>query len=91
MSIGSSIPICRLYLAASAIGFLAGTTFTGSYGADFDLHQMPDRRFPPPWSVDDIGAAFVVKEGNGQQLAYIYYEDEPQRRSAIRRAADKAL
>jgi hypothetical protein len=30
---------------------------------------MPSRRFPPPWSVEDIGAAFVVKDGNGQRLA----------------------
>jgi len=22
--------------------------------------KMPPRRFPPPWSVEDIGAAFVV-------------------------------
>jgi hypothetical protein len=34
-------------------------------------------RFPPPWSVEDIGAAFVVKDNDGQQLAYIYFEDEP--------------
>jgi hypothetical protein len=27
------------------------------------------RRFPPPWSVEDIGAAFVVKDNNGQGLA----------------------
>jgi hypothetical protein len=33
------------------------------------------RRFPPPWSIEDIGAAFVVKDSNGQQLAYFYYED----------------
>ena len=24
------------------------------------------RRFPPPWSVEDISAAFVVKDGSGQ-------------------------
>jgi hypothetical protein len=24
------------------------------------------RRFPPPWSFEDIGAAFVVKDGSGQ-------------------------
>jgi hypothetical protein len=23
---------------------------------------MPERRFPPPWSVEDIGAAFVVTD-----------------------------
>jgi hypothetical protein len=45
---------------------------------------MTARRFPPPWSVEDIGAAFVVKDGNGQQLAYVYYEDEPQRRVAAK-------
>jgi hypothetical protein len=29
-----------------------------------------------PWSVEDIGAAFVVKDGNGQKLAYVYFEDD---------------
>jgi hypothetical protein len=23
------------------------------------------RRFPPPWSIEDIGAAFVIKDGTG--------------------------
>jgi hypothetical protein len=28
---------------------------------------MPSsRRFPPPWSIEDIGAAFVVKGGAGK-------------------------
>ena len=44
--------------------------------------RLPARRFPPPWSVEDIDAAFVVKDGNGQQLAYVYYEEEPGRRTA---------
>jgi hypothetical protein len=38
------------------------------------------RRFPPPWSVEEIGAAFVVKDSAGQKLTYIYFEDEPGRR-----------
>jgi hypothetical protein len=43
---------------------------------------MPARRFPPPWSVEDNGAAFIVKERGGQALAYVYYEGEPGRRAA---------
>jgi hypothetical protein len=39
---------------------------------------------PAPWSVEDIGAAFVVKDGSGQKVAYVYYEDEPGRRSAAK-------
>ena len=45
---------------------------------------MKPRRFPPPWSVEDIGAAFVVKDNGGQKLAYVYYEEEPGRRSAAK-------
>ena len=45
---------------------------------------MSVRRFPPPWLVDDIDAAFVVKDGGGQKVAYVYYEEEPGRRSAAK-------
>jgi hypothetical protein len=40
------------------------------------------RRFPPPWSVEDMDACFIVRDHNGQALAYVYLEDEPGRRSA---------
>jgi hypothetical protein len=43
---------------------------------------MPARRFPPPWSVEELDACFVVRDYSGQQLAYVYFEDEPGRRSA---------
>jgi hypothetical protein len=36
------------------------------------------RRFPPPWSVEEQPACFVVRDHNGQQLA-VYFEDEPGR------------
>jgi hypothetical protein len=45
---------------------------------------MPDRRFPPLWTVDDVNACFVVRDSSGQKLAYVYYEDEPGRRSAAK-------
>ena len=38
---------------------------------------MTARRFPPPWSVEELDACFVVRDRNGQALAYIYFEDEP--------------
>jgi hypothetical protein len=42
------------------------------------------RRFPPPWSVEELDACFVVKDSAGQKLAYVYFEDEPGRRSAAK-------
>jgi hypothetical protein len=46
---------------------------------------MPDRRFPPPWSVEEYNdACFIVRDADGQQLAYVYYESEPGRRSAAK-------
>ena len=37
---------------------------------------MP-RRFPPPWTIDEANdACFIVRDHNGQALAYVYFEDE---------------
>ena len=43
----------------------------------FVLRTMTTRRFPPPWSVEELDACFVVRDNDGQQLAYVYFEDEP--------------
>ena len=40
-------------------------------------------RFPPPWSVEEQDACFVVRDHNGQQLAYVYFEDETGDRQPI--------
>jgi len=41
-------------------------------------------RFPPPWFVEELDACFIVTDAAGQKLAYVYFEDEPGRRSAAR-------
>jgi hypothetical protein len=43
---------------------------------------VTERRFPPPWSVEEQPGYCIVRDANGQQLAYVYYESEPDRRSA---------
>jgi hypothetical protein len=34
---------------------------------------MFERRFPPPWSIEDIGGCFIVKARNDRPLVFIYY------------------
>jgi hypothetical protein len=44
---------------------------------------MTARRLPPPWSVEEYNdACFLVRDHNGQQLAYVYFEDEPRESAA---------
>ena len=39
---------------------------------------MTSRRFPPPWDIEEANAScFIVKDNNGQALAYVYFEQEP--------------
>jgi hypothetical protein len=45
---------------------------------------MPARRFPAPWPVDELDAAFVVRDANRQALGYFYLEEEPGRRLAAK-------
>ena len=45
---------------------------------------MNNRRLPPPWSVEELDACFVVRDHDGQALAYVYYENEPGRRLAAK-------
>jgi hypothetical protein len=45
---------------------------------------MPQRRFPPPWSIEELDSCFVVKDSKGQKLSYVYFEEESGRRSAAK-------
>jgi hypothetical protein len=46
--------------------------------------ELSDRRFPPPWSIEEQPACFVVRDHSGQKLAYVYFENEPGRRTAAK-------
>jgi hypothetical protein len=43
------------------------------------------RRFPPPWSIDELEECFVVHDSNGQALGYFYFDEEPHRRAVNKR------
>jgi hypothetical protein len=52
-------------------------------GAPYAARRVMSRRFPPPWSIEERTESFIVKDANGQQLAYLYFEDEPQRPTTV--------
>ena len=50
------------------------------------------RRFPPPWTVEEQETWFAVRDRNGQQLAYVYFDNpraaaKPLTRDEARRTA----
>jgi hypothetical protein len=52
----------------------------------------PRRRFPAPWTVEERPACYIVKDATGFALAYVYYEEEPGRRTASKlMTQDEAL
>ena len=50
------------------------------------------RRFSPPWSIEESAACFIVRDGDEQALAYVYFESDPGRRSTAKLlAGDEAF
>ena len=46
---------------------------------------MPEHRFPPPCSFEEPDLkldrpCYIIRDANGQALAYVYFEKEPRRR-----------
>jgi K+/H+ antiporter YhaU regulatory subunit KhtT len=49
------------------------------------------RRFPPPWRADKIAGGYVIRDANGQAIAYLYSrENEAEARQAKVLTADEA-
>jgi hypothetical protein len=46
--------------------------------------MVTPRRCPPPWSIEEQKPCFIVRDANGQALAYVYFEEEPGRRAAAK-------
>jgi hypothetical protein len=43
------------------------------------------RRFPPLWDIEEHNQSYyIVRDNNGQALAYVYFEGEPGRRTAAK-------
>jgi hypothetical protein len=52
---------------------------------------MTSRRFPAPWRADTMPGGYVIREANGQALAYIYSRDnEAEARQAKMLTMDEA-
>ena len=51
------------------------------------------RRFPPPWTVEELDACFVVIDSAEQKLAYVYFEGRARaqisRQAAQQRRSEK--
>jgi hypothetical protein len=45
---------------------------------------MPQRRFPTPWIAEEHDACFIVRDRNGLNLAYVYFQNGPGRRAAAK-------
>ena len=43
------------------------------------------RRFRPPWKVDERSESFIVTDADAQPLTYVYFAEEPVRRSSTKR------
>ena len=43
--------------------------------------EMTDRRFPPPWSIEELDECFIVRDADGQASRYFCFDEEQQSRA----------
>jgi hypothetical protein len=43
---------------------------------------VSDRRFSPPWDIEDNGVCYIVRDHSGRALSCVYYEKDLGRRTA---------
>ena len=67
----------RMRLVTAAFAFIPSPFGKLGSGAAEKPGQLPARRFPPPRSVEELDACFVVIDSARQKQAYVYFEDEP--------------
>jgi hypothetical protein len=74
------------YHAMAALA-AAGTWLFGVTGGVliWGIWRWCPGRFPPPWYAEETDAWFIVRDANGQALAYVYFEEEPGRRPVSNR------
>jgi hypothetical protein len=56
----SALLVLLLTLIGHHVLLEVRSTITLPSGRTFPIRHMPNRRFPPAWSFEDIGAAFVT-------------------------------
>jgi hypothetical protein len=49
-----------------------------------NIGDINGRRVPPPWTVEETQPCFIVRDANKQALAFVYFEDEPGRRTTAK-------
>ena len=49
------------------------------------------RRFLPPWSVEELDAYYVVRDHDGQRLAYVHFEEEPSAAKLVATRLDRSV
>src|SRR5215469_18892017 len=62
----------------------SGLKSAHSERAQINVNMPSPRRFPPRWSAELQPNYYVVRDANQRQLAYVYFENEPGRRSAAK-------